>query len=354
MTEVVEGLEPVADDWLDLAQRVEAPPFVCPGWISAWYSSFGRGAPRVFITRRVGRVVAVLPMERRRGGLHSPTNAHSPSFDMLAIDEAAGRALADALFASGADAITIAPLDAHGSALCVLRSAAEAAGYRCIAEPVLRAPYISGGMSLGEYRGSLSHNLRHDVERRLRRLCEAGVVRVEISDGTGNLEELLDEGLRVEASGWKGARGTAIRSEPSTRRFYGEVARWAASAGWLRLALLRLNDRAIAFQFDLECDRTYYSLKIGYDPEFERFSPGKLLAYMMVLRAIARGLETYELLGTDEPWKYRWTDSSRERVALRWFARSPAGVVKWVTHTHVRRVVGRMPLAARVGAALRD
>jgi Acetyltransferase (GNAT) domain len=293
-------------------------------------------------------------MQRRRRALHSPTNAHTPLFDMLAIDEAAGRALADALFASGSDAITIGPIDAHGRALYALRSAADAAGYRYSAEPVLRAPYISGGMSLGEYRRSLSHNLRHDVERRLRRLCETGAVSVQMSDGTENLDELLDAGLKVEASGWKGARGTAIRSEPSTRHFYGEVARWATSSGWLRLAFLRLNDRAIAFQFDLERDRTYYSLKIGYDPEYERFSPGKLLAYMMVLRAVARGLETYELLGTDEPWKYRWTDSCRERVALRWFARSPTGVVRWVTDTHVRRVVRRLPLAARVAAALRD
>lgn len=320
----------------------------------AWWSAFGKGALHIFIVRRAGRVVAVLPMQRRGGALHSPTNAHSPLFDMVASDDGAGRALADALFASGADAITIGPLDAHGPAFCALRSAAHAAGYRYIAEPALRAPYISGGMSLGEFRRSLSHNLRHDVERRLRRLCEAGAVSVEISDGRENFEELLDAGLRVEASGWKGARGTAIRSEPSTRHFYGEVARWAASSGWLRFAFLRLNDRAIAFQFDLERGRTYYSLKIGYDPEYERFSPGKLLAYMMVLRAVARGLETYELLGTDEQWKYRWTDSSHERVALRWFARSPAGVVRWVTDTHVRRVVRRVPLAARVAAALRD
>jgi CelD/BcsL family acetyltransferase involved in cellulose biosynthesis len=295
-----------------------------------------------------------MPMERRGGALHSPTNAHSPFFDQVAIDESASRALADALFASGADAITIGPIDADAPALRALRSAADAADYRCVVEPVLRAPYISGGMSLADYRASLSHNLRHDVERRLRRLCEEGAVSVEVSDGTENREELLDAGLRVEASSWKGTRGTAIRSEPSTRDFYGELAGWASSCGWLRLAFLRLNDRAIAFQFDLERGRTYYSLKIGYDPEYERFSPGKLLAYMMVFRAVMRGLETYELLGTDEPWKYRWTDSCRERVALRSFARSPRGVVKWVTDTHVRRVARRVPLAGRVAAALRD
>jgi CelD/BcsL family acetyltransferase involved in cellulose biosynthesis len=213
---------------------------------------------------------------------------------------------------------------------------------------------MRGGMTLTAYRRSLSANLRHDVERRLRRLCEAGAVSVEIADGSERLDLLLDEGFRVEGSGWKGAAGTAVASRPSTRRFYSDVARWSATLGWLRLAFLRFNEQPIAFQFDLESARTYYSLKIGYDPAFERFSPGKLLAYTMVARAIALGMETYELLGTDEPWKYRWAVSVRERVVLRCFARSPSGFVAWSTDIYGRRVARRLPLARRVAAAWRD
>jgi hypothetical protein len=57
-----------------------------------------------------------------------------------------------------------------------------AAGYRSVVQPVSRAPYVRGGTSLAAYRRLLSHNLRHDVERRLRRR-EAGAVSVELSDG---------------------------------------------------------------------------------------------------------------------------------------------------------------------------
>jgi hypothetical protein len=39
----------------------------------------------------------------------------------------------------------------------------------------------------------------------------------------------------------------------------------------------------------------------------------------MVTRAIALWMDAYELLGTDEPWKYRWMTSVRDRVALRLF-----------------------------------
>jgi CelD/BcsL family acetyltransferase involved in cellulose biosynthesis len=288
-------------------------------------------------------------MQARRGAWRSPTNAHSPGFDLLALDGEALTALSAALFQDGVRDLTVVPLDASGPALRALREAARASGYRPFVRPTGRAPYLRLAGDLRAHEGSLSRNLRHDVQRRLRRLCEAGVVSVQLSDGS----DLLEEGFRVEALSWKGRRGTAIASEEETRRFYTDLARWAASVGWLRLAFLRLDGRAIAFQLDLELRSRYYSLKIGYDPEFDRFSPGKLLTYMMVSRAVASGLEVYELLGTDEPWKDRWTTLAREQVVFRAFSPSPAGRLASSTFAYGRPLVRKIPFASRVAAGLR-
>jgi glucose/arabinose dehydrogenase len=43
--------------------------------------------------------------------------------------------------------------------------------------------------------------------------------------------ELLAEGFRVEASGWKGAAGSAIIAHRNTHQFYREVASWGAEQG---------------------------------------------------------------------------------------------------------------------------
>jgi CelD/BcsL family acetyltransferase involved in cellulose biosynthesis len=297
--------------------------------------------------------VGIVPLEARRGAWRSPTNAHSPGFDLLALDADALGALADALFADRVRDLKVAPLEATGPALRALREAARARGYRTFVRPTSRAPYLRLAGDLPAHEGSLSRNLRHDVQRRLRRLCEAGVVSVEVSDGSARLDALLEEGLRVEALSWKGTRGTAIASGEATARFYAGLARWAASAGWLRLAFLRLDGRAIAFQLDLELRSRYYSLKIGYDPEFERFSPGKLLAYTMVSRAVASGLQVYELLGREEPWKDRWTELAREQVEFRAFSPSPAGRLASSTFVYGRPLVRRIPFASRVAAGLR-
>jgi CelD/BcsL family acetyltransferase involved in cellulose biosynthesis len=350
---IVDRFDSLTGEWSALADRLEASPYLYPGWHSAWQAAFGVGALRILAARRDDKLVGVLPIEARRVGLSAPTNAHTPGFDILALDEEAARALAAALFEAQRPHLSIRPVDAEGQALRALSAAAAAHGYKTLVLPTGRAPYLSLGPDVHRHESALSSNLRHDVRRRFRRLCETGSVSIQVSDGSERLEELLKEGFEVEEKSWKGRRGTAIAAREDTRRFYRGLAQWAAEVGWLRLAFLRLDGRAIAFQFDLEPGLHYYSLKIGYDPAFERFSPGKLLMYTMVARAVALGFPTYELLGRNEPWKERWTDSSRAQVSFRAFSPSATGRLAESMFVHGKRIAQRIPIAERLAGALR-
>ena len=176
---------------------------------------------------------------------------------------------------------------------------------------------------------------------------------VHVSDGRERLGELLEEGFLVEQRSWKGDEGTAIISARRTRSFYTAVAQAAAGAGWLRLAFLRLDGQAIAFQLDLDVSPRYYSLKVGYDPFYERYSPGKLLAYTMVSRAVVTGRTSYEMLGKDEPWKDRWTHEAREQLQFRVFSPTVAGRLVWSGAVYGRPLVRKLPFAARIAALVR-
>ena len=340
--EVVDRLDSLEGAWEELAVATSASPFLYPGWIRAWRTWFGGGALRVVVARRSGGLAGLVPLELRHGVLRSPTNSHTPAFDLVAGDAEAAGAVAQGVLSTGARRVELGFLDGAGLGLEALRSAVRSAGQRQIVRIQARAPYVRLPPSQAAYHASLSRNLRHDAERRLRRLCEAGAVSVEIADGGERLDALLDEAFGVERLGWKGARGTAIASRPELHGFYTDVARWAVERGWLRLAFLRLDGRPIAVQFDLEVGATYYSLKIGYDPAYERFAPGKLLAYAMVARAVAAGAATYELLGRDEEWKHRFTARFRERVAFSAFPRSPAGLLSWSARAYGRPIARRV------------
>jgi hypothetical protein len=172
-------------------------------------------------------------------------------------------------------------------------------------------------------------------------------VTVEVAHGDDRLDALLEEGFRIEPSGWKAERGAAIVSRPETLRFYTEVAEWAAERGWLRLAFLRVGGRPIAFQFGLEQDRQYYFLKGGFDPAFERFAPAKILVHDMLERAFRLGLWRFNFLGGNEAWKLEWTPTCRGRVVLHAFSPTWLGSID-------RLLIGYgRPLRNRARARLR-
>ncbi len=333
----------LASEWEELADATGAPPFLYPQWIEAWWRAFGSGELEVPVERVNGGLTALLPLVRRRGSLQSPTNWHTPTFGVLASDSAAAESLLGRLLARRVHRLSLGFLERENGDLERCVAAAAAAGCRIAVRTLERSPYlgVEGGWARAE--DSLPAKLVRDVRRRRRRLVELGAVAVDVQDGGERLAELLDEGFLLEGSGWKAAQQTAIRSEPSTERFYREIAAWAAARGWLRLAFIRLDGRPLAFQFGFEHGRVYYFLKGGYDPSFDRFSPGKLLVHAMLARAFGSGLRSFEFLGHAEPWKLEWTQTCRERVAFQAFAPSFAGSLEWLAQAYGR------PLARRLG-----
>jgi CelD/BcsL family acetyltransferase involved in cellulose biosynthesis len=342
--DVHDAIAPLDAAWEALADRVGATPFARPGWFDAWWTAFGAGDPLVATVTRGGRLVGVLPLCRRPGVLASPTNAHTPAFGVLAEDAAALAALVSWLFAQRPRRVQLDYLDADDPGVPELCRAAARSGHRVLRTVVQRSPYavlIPGEEIDRRLTGKAARNLR----RNLRRLREAGRVEVRVHTTPSRPDALLEEGFRVESSGWKADRGTAILSSPATRRFYLAVARWAAGAGLLRLGFLRLDGRAIAFAFALQDRTALYLLKGGYDPAYSRFAPGKLLFRSLMAEAVASGARRFELLGAVEPWKLEWTRDVRERILLRSYAPTVLGVADHAAQTVYLRY-GR-PLAKR-------
>lgn len=336
-----------AAQWDDLVDRTPEPcPWLRPGWVEAWWRAFGRGRLRFLTLHRGDRLAALVPLAERRGALIAPSNYHTPAFELVGEDDDAVRELAREVFALGSrrlEARFIQPWDVTTTAL---RDEARASGYRVLERRLERSPFVATDLGWDDYLASLGVKLRRELRRRRRRLEEQGRVELSVDDGRGDLDKLLTEGFRVEGSAWKEARGTAIASQDATAAFYREIAHWAAGRGSLRLAYLRLDGRALAFDFGIEEDGRHYLLKTGFDPGFRGLSPGMLLRFLMLARAFELGLRSYEFLGTDEPWKLDWTSSVRERVELRAFAPTAPGLVDWAANRYVR------PLAVRAVALL--
>jgi CelD/BcsL family acetyltransferase involved in cellulose biosynthesis len=339
--QTLDAIAPVAPEWDELATRAGASPFLRPGWFEAWWHSFGRGRLRIVTVRRVGRLAGVAPLVRHWGTTLAAANVHSPEFGFLAEDLAAERGLAEHVFERRPLHTSLCYLPEGTRMTDELYRAARDHRRRLFTVVMQRSPYLELDGDWEGFEQALSPKFVKDLHRRRRALEGAGRVTVEVDDGT----DRLDEVFRLEASGWKDRRGTAILSKPKTRRFYEEVAAWAAPRGYLRLAFLRLDSTALAVQYALEDGGRWYFLKGGVDPDAKRYAAGKLLVHALVERSFARRLTAFEFLGDAEPWKLDWQPETRELLLQHSFPRTPLGV-GWNSAIAAWRLVG-LPLARR-------
>ena len=119
---------------------------------------------------------------------------------------------------------------------------------------------------------------RHKEYRRLRtRLSEQGRLEslsLKPGEDVGPwVQRLLD----LEAAGWKGKRGTALKTTAPIAAAFAEAARDLHRAGKLRFWSLALDGRTIATMFAIAEGRSAWLGKITYDEAFAKFSPGVLL-----------------------------------------------------------------------------
>jgi CelD/BcsL family acetyltransferase involved in cellulose biosynthesis len=324
---VIADLGSLVPEWEQLAERVDGSPFLRPGWILPWLEAFGTGAPEAITVRREGELVGLLPMQRRGGRLRSVANWHSPVFGPLVLDDAARDAVLDQLFGAGRSSVELSLLD--DELLASIGDSARGAGRRVVKRTIASCPVVEMGDCFEEYERGLSRNRRRSLRRGRRCLEAEGDLTFDIHTGLDGLDGALEELFAVELSGWKGRRGTAIASNGNTRGFYSDVAHWAAARGWLRLAALRVDGRAIACDYSIAFDGTWFSLKSGYDEDYRRFGPGALLLREELRHCFEQGVTSLELLGTEDAFKLSWTERSSERARLHAFDRSVAGLAHW-------------------------
>ncbi|HET9251882.1 MAG TPA: GNAT family N-acetyltransferase [Candidatus Eisenbacteria bacterium] len=341
---VLKGLDAVdrlAPAWNELADAVGAAASLRPEWVQAWHRAFGRGGLEIVTVRRGGRLVGVVPMQRRNGELRSTSNYHTPSFGLLAADAAALETLATALIRTSPRRLTVAFVPEEDPSLAALQAASRQARRPTVVRVLERCPYLMLDGTWEELLATRRHQFARELKRRLRRIHSRGDFETDLQDGSEDLDRYLEEGFAIEASGWKGKKGTAIASSPNTRGFYREIARWLASRGSLRLSYLRLDGVAFAVEIAFEENGRYSLLKSGYDESYRSDAPGVLIRAAAIQGAFARGLRRYDFLGKEDAWKREWTSTVEVQVQFQSFGRTPDGVADWAAQRYLRPIARR-------------
>ncbi|HKX33631.1 MAG TPA: GNAT family N-acetyltransferase [Blastocatellia bacterium] len=270
---------------------------------------------RVVTCGTANHLTAIAPLVKKGGwqgnleivGLGELTE---PS-DFIYRDERALAELLDQVIKLG-EALFIERVFTSSPLIEALRVAYRGRGFFRVT-PALGCPYIDLHAGWVEPESQFNSGRRSDFRRAQRHAEKLGEVDFEIVSPTADqLEPMVEEAFGVEAASWKGEGGSALAIDHLRGNFYRNYALAARDRGILRLCFMRVGGRAIAMQYAVECQNRFWLLKIGYNQEFSRCSPGTLLMLQTLRYAAERGLASYEFLGTEAPWTQVWTSNLRE------------------------------------------
>lgn len=286
--EPVEALTRLSDRIARLSERALEPnPFFLPDFLEPAIEWIGRKSLRLalFSDRDELHFFAPVVIQGGQvlGGRRSTVWAHpyAPLGTPL-IDEEMAPHVADALIGhmrtSGRRVFALPHLPLEGAAAAVLRAAAERDGFWTVAErqqrPILH-PAKAGGLAAFDAMVSLKR--RRNYDRQLRRLCEAGAVSFMTAHTASEIEAAFNMFIALEASGWKGRRGTALARREAIHKFARTAVARAAQNGRAAIDVMRVGDRPIAALIRFEHRGLSVPWKAAYDEAFSAYSPGKQL-----------------------------------------------------------------------------
>lgn len=120
----------------------------------------------------------------------------------------------------------------------------------------------------------VSKTLQKNFRRRRRGLAELGNIEWElVLEGKVNNSN-IDDFVKLENMGWKGARKSSLYSRNNHASFFREMTENFNRDGRAFFSELRLNGQTIASTSNFISGNAGFAFKIGWDPAYAKYSPG--------------------------------------------------------------------------------
>ena len=285
------ALTPLADipvpSWRALSERATEPNgYYLPEWELAVNASARERGDAAALTAwsDASQLIGLMPVISLWRACKIPLPAlvsadpygtlSTPPLDReLAEDAAAG--LLQQARQSGAHALILRDVSLDGAAMKSLASILR----RDRLQPIVLQSHVRACLDATRdadelLQEALGNKKLKELRRQRNRLAEHGAVTFDVALGPGDAAVALETFLKLEASGWKGQRGTALGQHGGDAAFIRRATTGLAATGQCEIVTLRTGDTPVASAIVLRHqDRAFY-FKLGVDENFAKFSPG--------------------------------------------------------------------------------
>jgi len=286
--------------------------YFSPEWVYNWLLSLGRRHEVFFVTARVnGRLAGVWPFFEYRlpvfGKGLLPVGAQAADlFDPVGTPETMEPMVRAVMEAMPEFRFTWLPLVSRAFAESVLRPEMDR----------LRPPYLLRKrtprfiVDFAPFQDFSSYlktvfgpKTRQSLRRKARRLEETGEVRMRILDSPGEILEWFPRMAAVESASWKTKSNNGLFQRTELRTFYRLLFESLADRSQMRVGLLTVDDRLVAYEIGFLGLDTYCMHSTVFDEEFGPHSPGRQLMLFSMRTCMEEGRRYYDFLQNDAEFK---------------------------------------------------
>jgi CelD/BcsL family acetyltransferase involved in cellulose biosynthesis len=285
------ALTPLAElsaaQWRALSERaVEPNGYYLPEWELAVHASArGRaGASALSAWNEAGNLIGLMPVISLWRAYKIPLpvwvsadpygSLSTPLLDRDHAENAAAQLL-DGARQAGAHALMLRDISLDGAAMKAFTEVLRRDGLK----PRLLQSHVRAALDATLdaeelLREALGPKKLKELRRQRNRLAEAGAVHFDVARTPADVTAAVETFLRLEASGWKAKRGTALVQDDGDTTFIRRATSDLAATGQCEIVTLRAGETPVASAIVLRHqDRAFY-FKLGVDERFSKFSPG--------------------------------------------------------------------------------
>lgn len=327
-------------EWDDFLSNCEADhPFNTHEWLQTWWLYFGDQRPvKIIVVRCGGRMVCCIPITyetKRIQGLplryaRTWINTHSFRSGILCDKNhyAALEKIASHLAATDSwDVLDFNFLPVAGSTHARFQKALGDAGLRYATHTKMSSPVLNVTGNWDEWLAGRSKSKRENIRRKHRKLVEKMGARIDIVSGVrDDLQHYLEQCWQVSAKTWKHRQGSSIAADKSRSEFYQKIA--ASDKHWIVIGMLYLDSEPIAFEYNILYKGTLYNMKLGYDEEYRKLSPGWVLRIELVKWVFENNIRAFDYMGYAAGYKNDFSNGELGQENMRVYSYSmPANYI---------------------------
>jgi hypothetical protein len=278
-----------AEPWGLLSERaIEPNGYYLPGWAHAVNASargrIGVSALSASSNTAPARLIGLMPVISMWRAWKIPLpvlvsadpygTLCTPLLDRDTAEDAASQIMQQARQA-GAHALILRAVTLDGAAMKAFREELRRDGLR----PLLLQSHLRAALDARQdademLRDALGTKKLKELRRQRNRLGEQGAVSFHVARTPNEVAATAEIFLKLEASGWKAQRGTALLQDVGDAAFVRRATTELAETGNCEIVTLRAGDTPVAAGIVLRHQNRAFFFKLGVDERFAKLSPG--------------------------------------------------------------------------------